>query len=100
MIPSALKLLASRLLVVAALAGIASAQSTYFQYFSQPGDFVGGGQSGLLTQPLWDFDISYLPTTGVHITIQQAGGGSLGASPSFPSESERMMRSGFEPDAL
>jgi hypothetical protein len=77
MIPSALKLLASRLLVVAALAGIASAQSTYFQYFSQPGDFVGGGQSGLLTQPLWDFDISYLPTTGVHITIQQAGGGAF-----------------------
>ena len=75
MIPSALKLLSSKLLAVVALAGIASAQSTYFQYFSQPGDYVGGGQSGMLLQPNWTFNISYSPATGVDVTIQQPGGG-------------------------
>jgi hypothetical protein len=75
MFPSAPKLLSSKFLAVVALAGIASAQSTYFQYFSQPGDYIGGGQSAILLPPTWTFSGTYSPTNGVEFSVTQSGGG-------------------------
>lgn len=75
MFPAASKFLSSGLFAVFALAGIASAQSTYFQYFSQPGDFVGGGQSAILLPSEWTFSPSYSPSSGVHFTLSQPNGG-------------------------
>jgi hypothetical protein len=63
------------LFAVLALAGIASAQSTYFQYFSQPGDYIGHGQSAVLLPPTWTFTGTYSPTNGVHFSVMQPGGG-------------------------